>query len=328
MQDAIDALQPDLLQFHGDEDAAFCASFGLPYIKAMPMGGARRRRARGAALSHGRGLLLDSHAPARSGGSGAGLRLERASRRAGGRWSSPAGLTPDNVGAAIRAVRPYAVDVSSGIEIGPGIKDSAKMRAVRAAAVTSGCRIRRMTRLRRLPDARGHFGPYGGQFVAETLMEPLRAAGRRPTSGSRTTRPSAPSSTHDLKHYVGRPSPLYHAQRLTANWGGAQVLLKREDLNHTGAHKINNTVGQALLAKHMGKTRIIAETGAGQHGVASATVAARLGLEVRGLHGRRRHRAPVAQRLPHEAARRRGGAGAQRHAARSRTRSTRRCATG
>ena len=83
----------------------------------------------------------------------------------------------------------------------------------------------------------------------------------------------------DLKHYVGRPSPLYPAERLTKKWKGAQILLKREDLNHTGAHKINNTVGQALLAKHLGQTRIIAETGAGQHGVASATIAARLGLE-------------------------------------------------
>ena len=128
------------------------------------------------------------------------------------------------------------------------------------------------------PDARGHFGPYGGSFVAETLMQPLaelaeayRVAQSDPAFQAELA--------EDYKHYVGRPSPIYHASRLSAKVGGAQILLKREDLNHTGAHKINNTIGQAMLAKRMGKTRIIAETGAGQHGVASATVAARLGLE-------------------------------------------------
>ena len=129
-----------------------------------------------------------------------------------------------------------------------------------------------------LPDARGHFGPYGGRFVAETLMEPLRQLEEAylrlkddPAFRAQLDR--------DLADYVGRPSPIYHCERLTRAWGGAQIWLKREDLNHTGAHKINNTVGQALLAKHLGKTRIIAETGAGQHGVASATIAARLGLK-------------------------------------------------
>jgi tryptophan synthase beta chain len=128
------------------------------------------------------------------------------------------------------------------------------------------------------PDARGHFGPYGGRFVAETLMEPLRELEE---AYQRLKRDPAflAELDRDLEHYVGRPSPLYPAERLTRNWGGARIFLKREDLNHTGAHKINNTVGQALLAKHLGKTRIIAETGAGQHGVASATIAARLGLK-------------------------------------------------
>ena len=128
------------------------------------------------------------------------------------------------------------------------------------------------------PDTRGHFGPYGGRFVSETLMEPLR---RLEEAYLRLRKDPAflAELDEDLKHYVGRPSPLYHARRLSTAWGGAQIWLKREDLNHTGAHKVNNTVGQALLAKHLGKTRIIAETGAGQHGVASATIAARLGLE-------------------------------------------------
>ncbi|MDT0498917.1 tryptophan synthase subunit beta [Algiphilus sp. W345] len=128
------------------------------------------------------------------------------------------------------------------------------------------------------PDSRGHFGPYGGRFVAETLMEPLREL--EDAYFSLRSNPAFRAELdRDLALYVGRPSPLYPAERLTAKWGGAQIYLKREDLNHTGAHKVNNTVGQALLAKHLGKTRIIAETGAGQHGVASATVAARLGLK-------------------------------------------------
>ena len=128
------------------------------------------------------------------------------------------------------------------------------------------------------PDARGHFGAYGGRFVAETLMEPLR---QLEEAYARLKNDAAfrAELDRDYTHYVGRPSPLYRADRLTAAWGGATIWLKREDLNHTGAHKINNTIGQALLAKHLGKTRIIAETGAGQHGVASATIAARLGLK-------------------------------------------------
>jgi tryptophan synthase beta chain len=129
-----------------------------------------------------------------------------------------------------------------------------------------------------LPDASGHFGPYGGIFVAETLMEPIDELRHAYEKYMKDPEFLAELDV-DLKHYVGRPSPIYHAERLSRELGGAQIYLKREDLNHTGAHKVNNTIGQALLAKRMGKTRIIAETGAGQHGVASATVAARLGLE-------------------------------------------------
>ena len=129
-----------------------------------------------------------------------------------------------------------------------------------------------------LPDEHGHFGPYGGIFVAETLMEPLDEL-RLAYEKYREDPGFMAELDADLKHYVGRPSPIYHAARLSREIGGAQLFLKREDLNHTGAHKVNNTVGQALLAQRMGKTRIIAETGAGQHGVATATVAARLGLE-------------------------------------------------
>ncbi|MES9946068.1 MAG: tryptophan synthase subunit beta [gamma proteobacterium symbiont of Ctena orbiculata] len=129
-----------------------------------------------------------------------------------------------------------------------------------------------------LPDDRGHFGPYGGLFVSETLMAPLEEL-RLAYQHYMGDQEFLKELDQDLAHYVGRPSPIYHAKRWSKQVGGAQIYLKREDLNHTGAHKVNNTVGQALLARHMGKSRIIAETGAGQHGVASATVAARLGLE-------------------------------------------------
>jgi len=129
-----------------------------------------------------------------------------------------------------------------------------------------------------LPDAQGHFGQFGGRFVAETLMHALDEleAVYRERMGDDAFQAQF---KEELRSYVGRPTPLYHAERLSTELGGAQVYMKREDLNHTGAHKINSALGQALLAKHMGKRRIIAETGAGQHGVASATVAARLGLE-------------------------------------------------
>ncbi len=129
-----------------------------------------------------------------------------------------------------------------------------------------------------LPDAKGHFGPYGGSFVAETLtyaLSELNAAYERYSKDPEFL----DEFRYELKHFVGRPSPIYHAKRWSELAGGAQIYFKREDLNHTGAHKINNVIGQALLAKRMGKPRIIAETGAGQHGVATATICARFGLE-------------------------------------------------
>ena len=144
------------------------------------------------------------------------------------------------------------------------------MKQEQAAKATAGERP--------LPDDRGHFGSYGGRFVAETLMHPLNELTLAYEKYLQDPGFLAELDA-DLAHFVGRPSPLYFAERLSRENGGARIYLKREDLNHTGAHKINNTVGQALLAKRMGKQRIIAETGAGQHGVASATVAARLGME-------------------------------------------------
>ncbi len=129
-----------------------------------------------------------------------------------------------------------------------------------------------------LPDARGHFGPYGGTFVSETLIAALDEL-RTAYAASREHAAFLAEFADELAHYVGRPSPVYHARRWSESLGGAQIYFKREDLNHTGAHKINNVIGQALLARRMGKPRVIAETGAGQHGVASATIAARYGME-------------------------------------------------
>ena len=129
-----------------------------------------------------------------------------------------------------------------------------------------------------MPDERGHFGIYGGRFVSETLMQALDELDQAYRHYSKDSEFLARFNS-DLANYVGRPSPLYHAERLSQEIGGAQIFLKREDLNHTGAHKVNNTIGQALLARAMGKRRVIAETGAGQHGVATATVAARFGME-------------------------------------------------
>lgn len=128
------------------------------------------------------------------------------------------------------------------------------------------------------PDARGHFGPYGGAFVAETLIPAIDEL-RLAYEDCRKDPAFMAEFEYELKHYVGRPSPVYHARRLSERFGGAQIYLKREDLNHTGAHKVNNCIGQAMLARKMGKPRVIAETGAGQHGVATATVAARYGME-------------------------------------------------
>src|SRR5579864_1447822 len=129
-----------------------------------------------------------------------------------------------------------------------------------------------------LPDERGHFGQYGGVFVAETLVHALDEL-KRAYERCRKDLQFKAEFDYELKHYVGRPSPVYHARRLSERFGGAQIYIKREDLNHTGAHKINNTIGQALVAKRMAKPRVIAETGAGMHGVATATVAARYGME-------------------------------------------------
>ena len=196
------------------------------------------------------------------------------------------GLHAGNVVAGIQQLRPWAVDVSSGVESARGVKDAAAIRRFCDAVREADARDRRLDLPESTipcstissPTARGHFGRYGGSFVAETLVHALDELKACYDEAQRDPAFDAEFRS-ELAHYVGRPSPIYHAARLSRELGGAQIYLKREDLNHTGAHKINNTIGQALLARRMGKPRVIAETGAGQHGVATATICARYGLE-------------------------------------------------
>src|SRR6185312_15380046 len=151
-----------------------------------------------------------------------------------------------------------------------------KPKAARRERKPASPPLRRVITMYNLPDPQGHFGPYGGTFVAETLVHALDEL--RSAYAHYSKDPDFIAEyERELKYFVGRPSPIYHARRWSELLGGAQVFLKREDLNHTGAHKVNNVIGQALLAKRMGKPRVIAETGAGQHGVATATIAARFG---------------------------------------------------
>ena len=178
-----------------------------------------------------------------------------------------------------------------------------------------------------LPDALGHFGPYGGRFVPETLMHPLQELEAEYLRAQQD-----PEFQREFEYYLrefcGRPTPLYFAERLTRELGGAKIYLKREDLLHTGAHKINNCIGQILLARRMGKTRIIAETGAGQHGVATATVAAMFGLKCVVYMGAVDCERQALNVYPHEDARRGGRVRSKPASRRSRKPSTRRCATG
>ena len=172
-----------------------------------------------------------------------------------------------------------SIDVSSGVESAPGMEGRGKAASAFLRQLRSGVsQFMNPSFGHRDPDARGYYGAYGGRFVPETLVAPVEEL-ERAYFAARQDERSGASSTPLLRDYVGRPTPLYEARRLSESLGGARIFLKREDLAHTGAHKINNALGQALLAQRMGKRRIIAETGAGQHGVATATVCALLGLE-------------------------------------------------
>ena len=306
----IAALKPDMLQLHGKETpervVAVRTRFGLPVMKALPIADARRSCRRSAIYANvADRLLFDARAPqdaTRPGGLGKPFdwTLLKGVDAGRSRSCSPAGSMPDNVAEAIahhRARR--GVDVSSGVERAPGEKDPDKIRAfIRAARAAdvlqlgeAECREPRMTvqrpnSFRTGPDERGHFGIYGGRFVAETLM-PLILDLEKAYARAKADPAFQKEMDGYLATYVGRPSPLYFAERLTQHLrktasglssGGAKIYFKREELNHTGAHKVNNVLGQIMLARRMGKTRIIAETGAGMHGVATATLCAKFGL--------------------------------------------------
>ena len=255
----------DAVQLHGDEPPAFAAELPFPVIKALAADEAIEARA---VEYPGGDLLLDHPA---GGGSGRSWDFERArdlvSR--GRRVWIAGGLSAANVAEAVRGARPHGVDASSTLETEPGRKDPGRMRAFVAAvrkALPAGDR----------PDRAGYFGAFGGRFVPETLMPAVEELSQ--TYEALREDPGFWKELADERRsYAGRPTPLYLATRMSEDLG-ARIYLKREELAHTGAHKINNAVGQALIARRMGKARVIAETGAGQHGVATATVCARYGL--------------------------------------------------
>jgi len=260
------AVPLDVVQLHGIEPPEYAAALGFPVLKVLRgEGGAEREAERYPGLE----LLLDHPS---GGGSGRSwdFALARSLVGRGRRVWIAGGLGPENVGEAIRAASPYGVDASSSLESSPGRKDRARVAAFVAA-------VRAAVPPRSRPDAAGRFGRFGGRYVPETLVpavEELAAAW--------DVLRADPSFWGELAHergaYVGRPTPLYFAARASEELG-VRVYLKREDLAHTGSHKINNAIGQALIARRMGKRRVIAETGAGQHGVATATACARYGLE-------------------------------------------------
>jgi len=256
----------DVVQLHGTEPPDYAAALPFPVLKVLPGDASAQAEA---TRYPGLELLLDHP---KGGGSGTtwDFALARGLVAAGRRVWIGGGLGPDNVAAAIRAASPYGVDAASSLESAPGRKDRAKVAAFIAAA-------RGAAAPRTRPDAAGRFGRFGGRYVPETLVpavEELAAAWDVLRDDASFWRELA----GERGAYVGRPTPLYFAARASAELG-IKVYLKREDLAHTGSHKINNAIGQALIARRMGKRRVIAETGAGQHGVATATACARYGLD-------------------------------------------------
>lgn len=273
-----DRLGLDMVQLAGEETPAYVAALGRR--TPVRLGKVIRLRTEADLRRIGGydgvwAFTLDAYVAGQIGGTGHTLDWELAARAhqvaPGRRIILAGGLHAGNVGAAIAAVRPFGVDVSSGVET-EGMKDPVRIQAFTTAA-KGGATVGE-------PDARGRFGPYGGRFVPETLMPALGEL-EAAYAAARQDPAFVAELDQTLAAFVGRPTPLYRAARLSEHAGGSRIYLKREDLNHTGSHKINNTVGQALLARRMGKRLLIAETGAGQHGVATATVAARLGLECR-----------------------------------------------
>lgn len=256
----------DVVQLHGDESPEYAAALPVPVLKVLA---ADETLADRAATFPSVDLLVDHPS---GGGSGTpwNFELVRELVAAGRRVWIAGGLSPENVKEAVQGARPHGVDASSGLESAPGQKDPDKVREfVR--------RAREGVEARSAPDARGYYGPYGGRFVPETLMPALEELDEA-YAVLIDDEAFWSELRGQLASYAGRPTPLYFAERISAELG-LRVYLKREDLAHTGAHKINNVLGQALIAKRMGKPRVIAETGAGQHGVATATACARYGLD-------------------------------------------------
>ncbi len=275
IQQILDKIPLDALQFHGEESPAECCRFNKPSIKALRMQPGVDIHAFIEDYASAQAILLDSYMKGVKGGTGATFDWQQVPPHLSKPIILAGGLTPENITEAVRILHPYAVDISGGVESAKGVKDAAKIAAFMKRVSIS---MPKKINYTNLPDDNGHFGQYGGIFVAETLIKPLEELKQAYEHYLKDSSFLA-EFNDDLHHFVGRPSPLYHAVRWSKQLGGAQIYLKREDLNHTGAHKINNAIGQALLAKRMGKNRIIAETGAGQHGVAAATVAARFGME-------------------------------------------------
>jgi phosphoribosylanthranilate isomerase len=256
----------DVVQLHGEESPEYAASVPAPVMKALPGDDSLEERA---ADYHGVDILVDHPS---GGGSGTTWDFARARGliSAGRRVWIAGGLSPENVARVVREARPHGVDASSSLETEPGRKDPERVREfVR--------RAREAVAPSTLPDSSGYFGRFGGRFVPETLMPALEELDEAYAVLKDDERFWAELRALRAT-YAGRPTPLYFAERLSDDLG-LRVYLKREDLAHTGAHKINNVLGQALIATQMGKPRIIAETGAGQHGVATATACARHGLE-------------------------------------------------
>ena len=300
----VDGIGLTMVQLHGDEGPAFCEEVarrtGAKVIKAAAVRG-KRRHPRRCEPSTPTSTCSTPTAP---GCAAARARPSTGSWCARGARRIPlilsGGLTPENVAEAIAAVRPFAVDTASGTEAAPGSRTPRSSTPSSQPAVQASTALRPRSagvEHRVSPAVEHRFGPYGGQYVPETLMPALaelEAAwlAARDDAGFRAELDGL------LRDFVGRPSPLYLADRLS-EVAGRRMYLKREDLNHTGAHKINNALGQALLARRMGKRRIIAETGAGQHGVATATACALLGLECVVYMGEEdiRRQAPNVQRM-------------------------------
>ncbi len=272
----------DVVQLHGDESPEFARQLrGIEVWKALNLRNADDVKA--AEVYPADAILTDAMNATQRGGTGQLCNWDLAAELSSMRPVILAGgINSSNIAAALEQVKPLIIDVNSGVESAPGIKDKQKIEDIG----------------KQIMNKKGFFGIYGGQYVAETLMPALHEVEKAFRKFMNDAECQAEFKEY-LRDYVGRPSALYPAKGLTAHCGGARIYLKREDLNHTGAHKINNTIGQALLAKYMGKKRLIAETGAGMHGVATATVAALLGLECEVFMGCEdiRRQAPNVQRM-------------------------------